>query len=136
MGQRFWGAYQSESDTLQRITEGQCLIAEINNRIVGTCTYRVPMPKDNRFFYHKPGVGVLGQFAVHPEYQGTGIGAALLREIEALAIKGGASELALDTSEQTLHLIDYYGRKGFRFIEYIQWGETNYRSVIMSKCLI
>ncbi|MBW1796697.1 MAG: GNAT family N-acetyltransferase, partial [Deltaproteobacteria bacterium] len=45
----------------------------------------------------------------------------------------GASELALDTAEQATHLINWYERLGYRFIEYVDWDVTNYRSVIMSK---
>jgi len=33
------------------------------------------------------------------------------------------------------HLIKMYESRGYRFIEYHQWGITNYRSVVMSKKL-
>jgi len=52
-----------------------------------------------------------------------------------LGISSGATELALDTSEGADHLIAWYERKGFRFVEYAQWKGKSYRSVIMSKML-
>jgi hypothetical protein len=55
--------------------------------------------------------------------------------VEDLACAADASELALDTAEPALHLIDWYERRGYRFIEYVQWRGKRYRSVIMSKTL-
>ena len=43
--------------------------------------------------------------------------------------------LALDTAEGATHLIDWYAKLGFEFVEYTQWEVTNYRSVIMAKPL-
>jgi hypothetical protein len=43
--------------------------------------------------------------------------------------------MALDTAEPAAHLIAFYNRLGYRFIEHAQWRMTNYRSVIMSKTL-
>ena len=55
---------------------------------------------------------------------------------ETCAERDGAAELALDTAEPARHLIDWYTRLGYRFIEYAQWDVTNYRSVVMSKRLV
>ncbi|MEF2072984.1 GNAT family N-acetyltransferase [Consotaella aegiceratis] len=72
---------------------------------------------------------------VRPDQQGRGVGNRLLYEAERRAVDGGASELALDTSEGAHHLIDWYGRKGFALAETVQWRGKTYRSVIMSKPL-
>ena len=32
-------------------------------------------------------------------------------------------------------LIDFYQEHGYRFVEFIQWKETNYRSMIFAKSL-
>jgi hypothetical protein len=55
-------------------------------------------------------------------------------ENEAKAIEN-ITELALDTAETAFHLIHYYEKRGYRYIETIKWNDTNYKSVIMSKCL-
>jgi len=46
------------------------------------------------------------------------------------------AELALNTSELATGLISMYMKKGYRFIEYVQWDDVNYQSVILSKALI
>ena len=58
-----------------------------------------------------------------------------MRVIEQRALQQGATELALDTAEGATHLIRWYERLGFRFIQHVSWDETNYRSVVMSKRL-
>ena len=55
--------------------------------------------------------------------------------VEKKAIEGGMEELALDTSEGALHLIGYYKKRGYRYIETVKWDACNYNSVIMSKKL-
>ena len=72
---------------------------------------------------------------VLPEYQNKGIGSLMMDIIETRAKKEGAIEIALDTAEGAAHLIRYYKKRGYRFIEYVNWEVTNYRSVIMSKKL-
>jgi GNAT superfamily N-acetyltransferase len=79
--------------------------------------------------------GIFGQFAVHPSLQKHGIGSVMMDLAEAIAAHNDAKELALDTSEQALHLIDYYQKRGYEFREYVQWDITNYRSIIVSKRL-
>lgn len=59
----------------------------------------------------------------------------LIRRVEELAVQDGAAELALDTAEGAHHLIRYYSARGYRFVDYVQWNDTNYRSVLMSKRL-
>ena len=72
---------------------------------------------------------------VEPEFYGCGLGRMLMDHAEAAARADGALELAMDTAETADHLIDWYTRRGYRFIEYKQWDVTNYRSVLMSKTL-
>lgn len=94
-----------------------------------------PAPVATSPFYDRDDVASFGQFAVRPSHQGRGIGSALLDLVEARAREKGVAELALDTSEGATQLIDMCRARGFRFIEYVQWRDTNYRSVIMSKAL-
>lgn len=133
MGLRFVATYQDEATTRERISWGECYIAELDGKMVGTISF---MPQaGGSDWLDQPGIACFGQFAVEPALQSTGIGAAMLARVEARAKEIGARELALDTSEKALHLIDYYARRGFRHIETVQWEVTNYRSVIMSKTL-
>ena len=59
----------------------------------------------------------------------------LLDFVEARARESGARELALDTAVGAKHLIDMYLRKGYRLVDKVDWPETNYLSVVMSKNL-
>ncbi|MEQ1852103.1 MAG: bifunctional GNAT family N-acetyltransferase/class I SAM-dependent methyltransferase, partial [Chthoniobacteraceae bacterium] len=63
------------------------------------------------------------------------LGQRLMHVIEQRALQHGAAELALDTAEGATHLVRWYERLGFRFIQHVSWDETNYRSVVMSKRL-
>ena len=88
---------------------------------------------------HKLELAVSGTLLVDStssiDVSGQGIGSAMLELIENRAAELGAEELALDTAEGAIHLIDYYKKRGYRFIEYVDWDITNYRSVILSKRL-
>ena len=82
-----------------------------------------------------PDVALFGQFAVRTSQQNSGIGSTLISIVERRGAEKELNELALDTSERALDLIAFYARRGFRFVEYIQWPDVNYRSVILAKRL-
>lgn len=135
MGLKYLASHQKSDITYERIKDAYCLIALKENSIVRTISYYSPGIKDGTRWYEREGVGVFGQFGVLPKFQSTGIGSALIELIEKKAADEGVEELALDTAEQAIHLINYYSKRGYRFIEYTSWDVTNYRSVIMSKKL-
>ena len=74
-----------------------------------------------------------GQFAVDPAFQRMGIGARLLEIVEELARDMGAAEIALDTSEHATRLLELYHSRGYRVVDTVQWEDTNYRSLVLSK---
>jgi GNAT superfamily N-acetyltransferase len=135
MGLRFVATYQDDEMTRKRIGVGTCFVAERDGMIIGTINYRPPGAADGTPWYEARGVAYFGQFAVEPALQHAGIGKMLLTAAEDAARSDGATELAFDTSEQATHLIEYYTRHGFRFIEHVRWPDVNYRSVVMSKSL-
>lgn len=135
LGLRYLASHQDSTVTRQRIEGAYCLIALSKGNIIGTISFYQPGIKHGCSWYENKNVGVVGQFAVLPDYQGTGIGSLLLNRTEAFASEKGIKELALDTAEQATHLRSLYEKKGYRFIEYVSWDVTNYRSVIMSKAL-
>lgn len=135
MGLRYMATHQSEAVTRERVESSTCLVAVVDGRIVGTILFKCPDQTVGCPWYDRPEVASLGQFAVDPQIQAQGIGLRLLREVERLAEESGAEELALDTAEPATHLVEWYTRLGYRFIEHAQWSHTNYRSVILSKPL-
>lgn len=137
MGLRFWATHQSVEDTRRRIEGAECAVAEVDGSLAGTITLRAPEAAGGAPWYDRSEVATFGQFAVEPARQGEGIGSALLAWAEVRAAELGARELALDTAESAAHLIEMYQRRGYRFIEHVDWRpQVNYRSVILSKTLV
>ncbi len=135
MGLKFVATYQDVEITQSRIKNGVCFIAVSDNNIVGTITYYESQYSIGTPFLESEGISHFGQLAVDPEFQNQGIATELIKYTEIFAQQDGAIELALDTAEPAQHLIDWYKKLGYRFIEYCDWEMTNYRSVIMSKRL-
>ena len=130
---RYMATHLDVSVTRDRIKNGRCFVAELNGRVVGTITYYEPRHSKGSPWLERPEVAHIGQMGVEPELQRRGIGTQLMIYTEHVARDDGAAELALDTAEPARHLIEWYERLGYRFIEFTTWDVTNYRSVIMSK---
>ena len=137
MGFNYTGSYQDDETTQTRISTGECYVLLENGVLVGTITRYPPngQPWPAQEWYAQPGVASCGQFAVDPYLQRNGRGSELMDFVERRASEIGAKELALDTSEGANHLIRFYTKRGYRFIEYIQHAGKTYRSVILSKAL-
>jgi GNAT superfamily N-acetyltransferase len=135
MGLRFLATHQDDSITLDRITHGKCYLGLIDDAIISTVTLYPTNETHGTPWYDKEYVAHFGQFGVEPHLQRNGIGDMMMDHVESIAKEDGVNELALDTSEKAGHLIRYYTRRGYRFVEYTQWPEVNYRSVIMTKTL-
>lgn len=135
-GMRYVASYQDVATTQRRMANGETIVAETTCGLIGTVTWRLPGVRESTsVHYTRPDVASFGQFAVAPAYQGRGIGSRLLTFVEDCSRLAGVSELALDTSEHASALIEFYGARGYRFVEFVQWDVVNYRSVILSKSL-
>lgn len=111
-------------------------MADLEGEIVATISlYPTASETGSCAWYREPGVFSFGQFAVRPDLQRLGLGSRLIALLENEAASRGATELALDTAEGAHHLIRWYEKHGFRFIQFADWSSTNYRSVVMSKAL-
>lgn len=135
MGLRFLATHQDVATTKQRVSSGHCFIAELNGKVVGTICYYEPSRKTGCDYYKKKGVAHVGQLAVEPMQQRLRIATKLMKHAEDFARERGMHELALDTAEPAIHLIEWYARIGYRIVGHQQWEVTNYRSVVMSKLL-
>ena len=134
-GMRFVASHQDEQVTARRIARGECYLAFHEGKLIGTVTLDDAAHTKGSPWYERPDVASFHQFAVRPHWQGHGIGSRMLEFIERRAIRRGVAELALDTAEPAEHLINFYTRRGYRFIEYVRWKSVNYRSVLLSKRL-
>jgi GNAT superfamily N-acetyltransferase len=104
-------------------------------KLVGIILYHEIEEAEGPAWFHRPDVAWFSQFAVDPTYQGCGIGQMLLGVVEKRAKEDGARELGLSMAEPDTDLMNFYMRRGYRFVEHWQWPYTNYRSVILSKGL-
>jgi len=136
MGFRYRATYQDVETTRERAGKGECYLAFLGARLVGTVLLVPPSARAAHCaWYDRDEVAVVSQFAVEPELQGRGLGGRLLVMAEERAAALGAAEVAIDTAEGAGHLIAFYRARGYRHVGYEQWGHTNYRSVILSKRL-
>jgi GNAT superfamily N-acetyltransferase len=135
LGLNFTAVDQSPEVTAQRVNLGTCYVAVVGTELVGTIVVRGTHKSSECSYFNQPGVATAHQFAVAPEYQGTGIGSALLSQAEAWARKNGFSQLVLDTAESVTDLIEFYSRRGYEKVGTVQWPGKRYRSVVMRKAL-
>lgn len=135
LGLNYTAVDQDASITRSRAESGHCLVAEIEGRLIGTVTWYGPGGGRGCDWYRRPKVARFGQLAVRPQHQGRGVGSKLIAAVERQSRLAGATDLALDTAEPAVHLIDYYTRRGYLVVDLAQWAGKTYRSVIMSKRL-
>lgn len=124
---------QSEEVTRRRIAGGECYLAIDDDRLVGSILFR--RRPQGCAWYDQPHVAAVHQFGVLPTAQRRGIGLELMRLSEKRARETGATELALDTAEGAIHLVEWYMRLGYRNVAIEQWRGKTYRSLILSKRL-
>lgn len=137
-GMNYLASFQDNETTLHRIRKAyRCYLAVAGDEIIATVSLYKPDTYNKNCWYGKEYVAKFGQFAVKPELQKLGIGGRLIDLLEHDAgMIPGITELALDTAETAAHLIEYYTKRGYRFIEYVNWDRVNYRSVILSKTIV
>jgi GNAT superfamily N-acetyltransferase len=139
MGLQPLAGRQDAATTKKRTSNGECYLAIqatlTGDKIVGTILFHEVEDAKGPPWFQRKDVDSFSQFAVDPDIQGKGIGQALLDTVERRAFECGAKELGLSMAEPDAGLMQYYLRRGYRFIEHWQWPYTNYRSAILSKPL-
>lgn len=139
MGLQPLAGRQDAATTRKRTSNGECYLAIQNEggveRIVGTILFHEVEDAKGPPWFQQKHVDSFSQFAVDPDIQGKGIGQLLLDTVERRARECGATELGLSMAEPDTGLMQYYLRRGYRFVEHWQWPYTNYRSAILSKTL-
>lgn len=144
MGLRPLAGRQDDETTARRCTSGEAYVAAVDreprfpgnpDRLVGVILFHEVEDAQGPPWFRRKEVDWFSQFGVDPDMQGHGIGRLLLERVERRALECGSTELACSMAEPDADLLNFYLRRGFRFIEHWQWPYTNYRSVILSKTL-
>lgn len=129
------GATQDSEVTRRRAEKGECWVAELDGRLVGTITFLNTRQTGGCWWYDRPGFAKWYQFAVDPDFQRLGIGSALLKTVEDRARQSGATELAATTAVRAKDLLSMYAIKGFPVVGYIGCFSRSYARVVLSKSL-
>lgn len=108
-GRRFFGSYQSVEDTRRRVQDGECRVAVVAGKFVGTVTVSGPrgFPEG---YPSTPQAGRFSQLAVDPTGRGTGLGRALLVHAERRLTSLGCDAVVVDTSSTADELLSWYAR--------------------------
>lgn len=121
-GLEYSACYQSEERTRERVGDGICVVALLEDKLVGTATIHM-----RGLFVH------LCQFAVHPEYRSYGIGRMLEEYLFNLAFERGKEALVCDTSEKADRIVRWYLKNGWQKIGMISHPTTNFYSICFRK---
>jgi len=133
-GLNFCAVDQPVERTRRRISKGPTFVAQEKaaGSLIGTVTLNLVKDVDDPPLYLRPDCASFGQFGVHPEWQGKGIGSALHTWVKAAAVVNGVRWLALDTAKPAVHLIQLYEKWGYQIVGEHHWGgRTSYTSVLM-----
>ncbi len=140
-GMNFTAATQTAEDTARRAAEGQCLVAETEDGIVGTVTVcgpyadgEAPWAESVPWFRDRD-TAHFHQFAVHPAAQRQGLGRRLIAACEHWALQRGYRRMALDTAEPATALRALYKSVGYAEVGRVHWAGKTYGSVILQKAL-
>ena len=111
------------ADYAEVIAQHQVWVAEVNGEIIGGL---VLIPRADYL--------LLDNVVVHPDYQGRGVGRALLELADAEAMLQGYGELRLYTHETMIENIALYTRIGW--VETHRGEQDGYARVFMRKPLV
>jgi GNAT superfamily N-acetyltransferase len=129
---------QEDSITKKRCESGECYVAVTDDAeasILGTILFHEIEDAQGPEWFRRKDTDYFSQFAVDPRLQGRGVGQQLLETVERRAVECGAVEIGLSMAEPDRGLMNFYFKRGYRFIAHWQWPYTNYRSAILSKAL-
>jgi GNAT superfamily N-acetyltransferase len=125
-------ATQSEETTHMQVKSGDCWVAELDGHLIGIGLVLPSRPDGRRRWYRPRLIAYLRLLAVHPDFQGIGIGTMLFDNCEQSARKMGAWELA-GSSPVGSRQLSFYKRRGYNVFKYVKFSDTSYHSVAFSK---
>ena len=85
-------------------------VATVDDRIVGYASV---------FFRKNSRTSHIESIAVDPDYQGSGVGRALLREVENISIEMKCTKIVLETFEKNQSALKLYEGSGYELVELV-----------------
>lgn len=134
-GFKLEGVDQSVERTRQRVAQGACLVAALGGALVGTLTLRAGFENPVCPYLAQPNIVCRYQHAVAPEFQGRGIGHALMVESERWARELYFDEIVGYTAEGHAWKRAYWRRNGVVEVDRVQWPGDAFFSVVGAKRL-
>ncbi|MEM7336258.1 MAG: GNAT family N-acetyltransferase [Chloroflexota bacterium] len=110
-------------DYAEMIRNHTALVAEIESQLAGLL-----------ILIEYPGRFLLDNVAVHPDFQGRGVGKQLLIKAEQIAHQRGFAEIQLYTHEKMVENVEIYGR--FGYTEFDRRIEKGFSRIYMKKVLV
>ena len=135
MGLNYGAATQTADVTRARIGDGNCIVAEYEGKIVGTISYNIVEPGEDRRWYEDDKYLYFNQFAIDPDYRDKDVIMHLGMYIHTMTKKDTTIQSVMaDTSEQAEHLVKTYTKyMGMQIVDYIKWPGTNYNSYVFRR---
>jgi len=113
-------SYPPADQLLEDLESGSVRVIREGQKIIGTFTLNDTQDKEYesiRWKYNGPFTLVLHRLAVHPDYQGLGLGKALTQQSILLAREASADQLRLDTWSKNRVSSAMYSSLGFERAE-------------------
>src|SRR6478672_13916002 len=125
-GEGHWSGEPTDRGVLSGMRHSHVLVARSGSAIVGTCRLarKKPWAIDPAYFEPASRPMYLTDMAVRPDYQGRGVGRALLAEADRVVRALGSDAIRLDAYDAEAGAGEFYARCGFTFA-----GRVLYRGV-------
>ncbi len=136
-GLNFSAVNQPVRVTISRVGDGDCLVALLEEKLVGTVSFRMVDSRNDkhRKWYCDDLYCEFFQVAVHPEYKKHGIATRLMEKLDEIADQSGAGSYISSTAADAIWLGKWYQKLGNQKVGYCSYNSTNYYSVIRRKPL-
>ena len=120
-----WGDYPNEEIIREDVALGRMYVLRSDVRIVAAVALIAKQDPEYETISWTCGIrpAVFHRLAIHPEYQGLGIGADVLDDVHQLLRRGGFDCVRCDTYIKNTRAIRLYEKMGFRFCGNMKWDD-------------
>lgn len=125
-------AYLTGEELKERVGDGKCFIALLNDKVVGTASVNI---RERNFWYNKGKIAYYCFDAIIPDYQGLGIYSMLDAVRDEFVRASEINVIYTSTSYRNKKMQDIKRRQGYRLVGFHAFKDTNYYSVTFARWL-